>query len=558
HRAYRKVTFLRVLTCLVCLLLMACAAAAPGAARQRWYRGNTHTHTTNSDGDSSPRAVADWYKSNGYDFLFITDHDRLTGVAELNAALGAGGDFLVLGGIEITDEFRGLPVHLTALDPRRLTLPQHGGSVLDTLQRDVDAIRAAGGVACVAHPNLQYAVSAADLKALRNYSLFELFNALDITSSHGDATHPSVEWMWDEVLSTGKVLYGVAADDTHSLAKNPRWLPGRAWVVVRATSLTPAAIVGALERGDFYASTGVKLRDLQITNAGITITTEETSSDCGDFGPCLQNPTVEFIGRHGRVLMTTTASPAHYRFAGDELYVRARITDPFGRTAWTQPVFLAGLPAAQVVLNAAIPDRNLARAWAVAPDTIAVVLGTGFAVTTAQAHPQPGRAFALELNGTRVNACGRPAPIFFASPTQVNFLIPPDAAPGVCEVVITNPQGAQSKLSLTVQEVAPALFTQDGTGGGEAVTYKMFREMPTIFGGDGPRRVIVFATGLGRAGVTATANGQPAAIEAVVLNPTLPGLTQIHLALPAHLAPGPVTVIIRANGGESNAVTVRL
>jgi uncharacterized protein (TIGR03437 family) len=548
---------MRVLAGLVCSLLLACASAAPGAARQRWYRGNTHTHTSNSDGDSTPRAVAEWYKANGYDFVFITDHDRLTGVAELNAALGAGGNFLVIGGVEVTDDFRGLPVHLVALNPRRVTLPQSGGSVLDTLQRDVNDIRRAGGVPYVAHPNLQYAVSAADLKALRNYSLFELFNALDITASYGDATHPSVERIWDEVLSTGKVLYGIAADDTHSLEKNPRWLPGRAWVVVRAASLTPAAIVGALERGDFYASTGIYLPDLQVTNTGITITTEETFVECGDFDFCAENPLVEFIGRHGRVLMATNISPAHYRFAGNELYVRARVTDLYGRTAWTQPVFPAGLVAAQAVLNAAIPDRNLALGRAVAPDTMAVVLGEGFAVTSAQALPQPG-GFPAGLNGTHVTVGGRPAPVFYASPTQVNFLIPPDTAPGAHEVVITNPQGAQSKVSVTVQGAAPALFTQDGTGAGEAVTYKMFRELPTIFGTDGPRRVIVFATGVGRAGVTATANGQPLAVEAVVPNPTLPGLTQIHLALPAHLAPGSVTVVIRAGGAESNAVTVRL
>lgn len=333
---------MRVLSGLVCVLLAVCAAAAPADPRQRWYRGNTHTHTTNSDGDSSPYEVAAWYKAHGYDFLFITDHDRLTGVAELNARLGRGGAFLVIGGVEVTDNFRKRPVHLIALNPHAATPPRHGESVLDTLHRNVEAIRAAGGAPVVAHPNLRYAVSAGDLKALRNYSLFELFNAFDITNSGGDASHPSVEQMWDQVLSAGKVVYGVAADDAHSLTKPDRAPPGRAWVMVRAESLTPAEIVGALEGGDFYATNGVRLRDLRVTCDSITVKTE--GDGCEPFDFCFPH-TVEFIGRDGRVLRTTTESTAEYRFAGGELYVRARITDGFGRTAWTQPVFPAGTTA---------------------------------------------------------------------------------------------------------------------------------------------------------------------------------------------------------------------
>ena len=38
----------------------------------RWFKGNTHTHTTESDGDSSPEYVARWYKEHGYDFLVLS------------------------------------------------------------------------------------------------------------------------------------------------------------------------------------------------------------------------------------------------------------------------------------------------------------------------------------------------------------------------------------------------------------------------------------------------------------------------------------------------------
>src|ERR1041385_6337438 len=55
----------------------------------RWYKGNTHTHTLNSDGDSTPDEVVRWYRSHGYQFLVLTDHNYLTAIDGLNALHGA-------------------------------------------------------------------------------------------------------------------------------------------------------------------------------------------------------------------------------------------------------------------------------------------------------------------------------------------------------------------------------------------------------------------------------------------------------------------------------------
>jgi len=82
-----------------CLLLIPSFASAQTLHR---YRGNTHTHTINSDGDTAPDAVVRWYREHGYQFLIITDHEFVTGVGPLNALFGAEGRFLVLPGQEIT------------------------------------------------------------------------------------------------------------------------------------------------------------------------------------------------------------------------------------------------------------------------------------------------------------------------------------------------------------------------------------------------------------------------------------------------------------------------
>src|SRR3982751_3177323 len=90
---------------LALLALFPATLHAQSATQQRplhWYRGNTHAHTSESDGDSPPLVVARWYKDAGYQFTFITDHEKLTDVGPLNAALAEPGKFLVIAGQEVT------------------------------------------------------------------------------------------------------------------------------------------------------------------------------------------------------------------------------------------------------------------------------------------------------------------------------------------------------------------------------------------------------------------------------------------------------------------------
>ena len=101
--------------------------------------------------------------------------------------------------------------------------------------------------------------------------LFEIYNGHHLVNNAGGGGVPGMEEVWDRLLSSGKVFYGIADDDAHVFKQpgNPDVPgPGRAWVVVRAERLAPRLIVDALERGDFYASTGVELSDYQVTATG--------------------------------------------------------------------------------------------------------------------------------------------------------------------------------------------------------------------------------------------------------------------------------------------------
>ena len=308
------------------------SARAQPAATLHWYKGNTHTHTLNSDGDSTPDDVVRWYREHGYRFLVLSDHNYLTSVDGLNLLHGADEQFLVIKGEEISDRLDNKPLHINGLEVSRTIDPQHGHTVVDIVQRNVDAIRKAGGVPHVNHPNYEWAISSDDLLRLERVRLFEVYNGHHQVNNLGGGGVPGMEEVWDRLLSSGKVFYGIADDDAHVFKQpgNPDVPgPGRAWVVVRAERLAPRLIVDALERGDFYASTGVELSDYQVTDKGITIVIKERPSS---------KYRVQFIGRNGQLLKEATSSTATYTFTGDERYVRAKVLESNGRVAWTQPV----------------------------------------------------------------------------------------------------------------------------------------------------------------------------------------------------------------------------
>src|SRR5687767_4625886 len=134
----------------------------------QWYKGNTHTHTLNSDGDSTPDEVVRWYREHRYQFLVLTDHNFLTSVEGLNALHGADERFLVIKGEEVSSTAAGKPVHVNSLDGARRVGTQTGGSIVEVLQRSIDAIRGVSGVPHVNHPNFQWALTADELREVRN------------------------------------------------------------------------------------------------------------------------------------------------------------------------------------------------------------------------------------------------------------------------------------------------------------------------------------------------------------------------------------------------------
>lgn len=267
----------------------------------------------------------------------------VTSVEPLNALLGGGGQFLVLRGEEVASDRPGTHIHVNALNPKADVHALFGATPRETLQKDLDQINSVGGLAQINHPNFLWQLTAEDIISIKGARLLEIMNMHPLVNSIGAGPEfPSTEEVWDQVLSKGIAIWGVASDDMHQLKESaggdstdaePASLPGRGWIVVRASHLTTEDIMNSIAKGDFYASTGVELADYQIAGGKITVSIKANERFRIKWR-------TQFIGQNGRIFQDSTANPATYTIKGDELYVRARITDSNGYKAWTQPVFV--------------------------------------------------------------------------------------------------------------------------------------------------------------------------------------------------------------------------
>jgi hypothetical protein len=277
---------------------------------------------------------------------------RLKTLEECRELLEEPDRFLALRAEEISDGFAGRPIHFNATNLVDFIPPQGGTSALDVMQRTVDAIleqRRRTGVPILPHlnhPNFRWGIRLSDFLELRGERFFEIYNghpAVNNGGWQGDGAgdeaalraeeNLDTERMWD-IANTLRarqgrpLLYGLAVDDSHHYGEvaPERINPFRGWVVVRAAELTAEALIAALERGDFYASTGVALRTLEVTPSRLAIEIEAE--------PGVTYET-RFLGvrraagseRDGAaVLAVTHGTSAVYQPIGDELFVRAVVT----------------------------------------------------------------------------------------------------------------------------------------------------------------------------------------------------------------------------------------
>jgi hypothetical protein len=303
-----------------------------------FQRGNLHTHSTLSDGTAPLEAMVGWYRSRGYQFVAMTEHNLQIDSAVLSSFATPG--FVVIPGEEVTNRWEDKPLHVNALCARGevrggRTFERPGEGLAATLLE----IRGQGGVPLVDHPNFRWALSASDIAAgASGRYLLEIWSGHPAVYSAGDAKHPSAEAIWEDLLVRGAEAIPVAVDDAHALANDVTHderggaLPGRGWVETFGEETSTSAICEALADGRLYASNGPVLARIAVEGEAFAIATTDATAS------------VAFLGEDGEVLAQMRAADAPpngdkremtYRLVGGETQVRARITDGMGRWAWT-------------------------------------------------------------------------------------------------------------------------------------------------------------------------------------------------------------------------------
>ena len=240
----------------------------------------------------------------------------------------------------------------------------------------------------------------------------------------------------------------------------------------------------------------------------------------------------------------------------------------------TQYPLWAGLLCLLGVLSPALAQVTLVSsasfAEEVAPGSLATVFVAGATDEEVQATPGPAGRLPTELGGVTVDVDGHRAGIWYASPTQINLVVPPETATGVVPVTVSSvAKGVAASGTATVRIAAPGLFSLDGSGTGpgailNGVTYlggPFFILTAENAGCDKRTRLAAFATGIRNAGdvqlTIEDTGGAVTSVDAEFAGATeaFPGLDQVNFPLASNLDGGG-EYLLRVNGGgmESNAV----
>ncbi|WP_052699736.1 CehA/McbA family metallohydrolase [Martelella endophytica] len=219
------------------------ASAVPEATRWTpkgpgWYRGDTHSHTFHSDAKGAPETLHRMARERGLDFLFVTDHNTLTGWTAYFRNV-TGSDLVFLPGVEITtaDGHANILGLETWVDFR--------------LERDEDiavleaSARSAGGILSVNHhkPPIPWRHAWPEVKCMEAWhECWDRDNALLLSR-------------YDALLKSGRRITGIGGSDYHqpaALTHEGAWLLGNPTTVVHAETLDRTGVVEAIRRGRVF------------------------------------------------------------------------------------------------------------------------------------------------------------------------------------------------------------------------------------------------------------------------------------------------------------------
>ena len=318
-------------------------------ANKPFFKANLHCHSTNSDGVNSVEEIKKAYKQHGYSIVAFTDHEHLIDNSHLNDE-----DFLAITACEIAikqfpeqstlknREMRVCHLNLYALHPHNVVTPCYSPTCdhfipSEEVRRKIryeseyERVYSAAGIneiVRIANEKgfiVSYNHPSWSLENATQYLGYEGIFAVEIynTGCRRFGGFVDDEHVFDDFLRSNKRIFCICADDNHSFADS-----FGGWVCINAEKLEYKAVMNALQKGDFYASTGPQIFSLTQDGLDINIKT----SPCRSIGVVTRGRRVaSILAKNGEQV-----SNAHFTLKPEDGYFRVRVTDEYGRTAYTQ------------------------------------------------------------------------------------------------------------------------------------------------------------------------------------------------------------------------------
>jgi predicted metal-dependent phosphoesterase TrpH len=220
----------------------------------------------------------------------VITHVKLTPFDELTRQFDEPKKFLMMPGHEINKSAGGRTLHSNALNIRTNQLFIQEETVPKAIQAQLDGLKqiAEGSqrpnLLMLNHPAWPFYDNDPEMLAeVKDLHLYELCNASAAPSAHDISNRLWTCESFFDILTTLRLkkgwepVYGTASDDVHNYAPDRKTTdinkdyPRQGWVVVRAKELSNTALIDALKKGDFYASTGVTLDTLEFNPSTKTL-----------------------------------------------------------------------------------------------------------------------------------------------------------------------------------------------------------------------------------------------------------------------------------------------
>ena len=213
----------------------------------QFFKGNLHTHCTESDGDYSAEEVVKRYRQQGYDFLALSDHflERYDyPITDTRPYRSNRFTTLIATELHVGKTLNDEVWHILAVGiPLDFDPPQENEDIVAISTRAASL----GAFIGIVHPTW-YGLQPEDARILPFAHAIEIYNhGSEVENNRGDG------WgLCDVLLNEGHRVFAYATDDAHHMTHDAFG----GWIHVKAENLDPESILQGIKSGHFYSSQG--------------------------------------------------------------------------------------------------------------------------------------------------------------------------------------------------------------------------------------------------------------------------------------------------------------